>query len=189
MTLTDAHRQYWHKRKVSDDILDTLGIGYKVKGSWPFFTIPILDFHGKVLFHKLKKAPGGPDIQPKGIVEPSGQGASLYPRPYLHSGIDKIVVCEGEPDCLALLSQGIEAICSTGGAGTFKEEWMGEFPKEIKTVIFAFDRDEAGKKGEEKVRSLMEKHRPDISLKHFHIPKECPGKDITDYLIWKNVRI
>tara|TARA_Y100000034_G_C6674177_1_gene296128 strand:- start:66 stop:662 length:597 start_codon:yes stop_codon:yes gene_type:complete len=183
--LTPELREYWHKRGVTDDFLDTLKIGFAQRGDWKWFTIPILDFHGKPLFFKMKKARGGPDNQPKGITWPKGNKATLYPLPYLHDNIRQIFLCEGEPDCLAMLSNEMEAISSTAGAKTFPEEFLDHFPRNIQ-VICCFDKDEAGKAGTEKVKQLFEEKRQDIKFSIFRIPEDCPGKDMTDYFLWKN---
>ena len=180
--MNEEHRKYWNDRGVTDDILDTLNIGYKEKGDWKWFTIPIIDFHGNVLYHKLKKAPGAPDKQPKSLYDPKGQDAMLWPLPYLHENVEKIYLAEGDPDVMALLSQGQEAITSTSGAGNFDESWLKLFPTEI-TVMCCYDKDEAGDKGRKNIDEVFSK-RPDIILQHLHLPEECPGKDMTDYLLW-----
>ena len=182
--LTQEHREYWNNRGVSNDILDILNIGYTEKGTWKWFTIPIIDFDGEFLFFKLKKAPGGAEKQPKAMTFPKGNKATLYPLPYLHGGIHSIFLCEGEPDVLALLSQGIEAVSSTHGVRTFPEEFLMHFPANI-DVTCCFDSDDAGREGVKRVEELFKEKRSDITFSVFEIPEECPGKDITDYILWK----
>ncbi len=54
-----------------------------------------------------------------------------------------IVVCEGEWDALVLNQHGILAVTSTGGAGSFLEEWVRLFRR--RHVAFVYDCDDAGR--------------------------------------------
>lgn len=181
MKLEELHYSYWHKRGVNQDILDTLGV--EVSGNW--FCIPIMDFQGKVLYYKMKKMWNDEKHakQPRFMYSHKGVSAMLWPLPYLHRGVGKIYLCEGESDVLALMSQGCEAITSTSGAKTFQPEWVDLFPPDIE-VMCCYDNDDAGKAGREKVATLFQS-RKDITFTHLHIPDECPGKDMTEYLLWR----
>ena len=112
-----------------------------------------------------------------------GSKAALFGLPYLHPKLRRVVVCEGHWDVLALLSVGIEAVSSTTGAGTFREAWLDHFPQEI-IVILCFDNDGAGRKGAEKVAKLIQRRRPDITLRIIRLPEDLgEGGDITDFLL------
>lgn len=180
-TLPAGELKYWlEERCVSQDILESLGIAWTLHAQNKWVTIPILDTEGKPLFYKLKRPSKGKESQPKNLVYPKGSTATLYPLPYLAAATN-VILCEGEPDALVLIGNGIEAICSTGGAGTFKEEWLELFPKGIKVTI-CFDLDDAGKKGADKTMRLFEKKRPDIELFRIELPELLGvGGDITDF--------
>ncbi|MDO8468154.1 MAG: toprim domain-containing protein [Candidatus Peribacter sp.] len=172
-----------HGRGITDDIISALGLFWTEHGPHKWIAIPILDREGNLLFHKLKRPPHAPERQPKSMVYPKGNGAELFPLLYLHNRLQRVVLCEGEPDALALLSHGIEAVCSTAGAQTFKEEWLEHFPQGI-AVVLCFDLDDAGRKGKEKAAKLIQKHRPDIVLSVVDLPENLgKGGDVTDFLL------
>lgn len=185
--LPSALRLHLNARHISDDIINTLQIGFAVIHEQNWIVIPIPDIQGNTMFLKLKRPPDAPDSQPKGMTFPASTKedpveATLYPRPYLTSTTDEIVVCEGEPDALSLLSHGINAITSTAGANTFREEWLEAFPTGCR-VILCFDLDEAGQEGLKKVKQLFEEKRSDVRLgvvNHTAALRRW-GKDVTDW--------
>ncbi|OIO54791.1 hypothetical protein AUJ46_02280 [Candidatus Peregrinibacteria bacterium CG1_02_54_53] len=168
-------------RGVSRDTLKEFHIAWTVHKGREWVVIPIPDAEGKTLFYKLKRPHDASPEQPKYIVYPKGSAAALYPIPYLHANLQHVFIVEGEPDALLLLSHGIETVCSTGGAGTFKEEWLSHFPKNIEATL-CFDLDLAGRKGEEKVQRLLREQRPDIRFSHIRLPEDLgEGGDVTDF--------
>lgn len=172
-----------HGRGITDDIISALGLFWTKRGQHEWIAMPIPDAEGKPLFYKLKRPPHAPEGQPKSMVCPKGNGAALFPLLYLHKRLERVVLCEGEPDALALLSHSIEAVCSTAGAQTFKEEWLEYFPQGI-AVVLCFDLDAAGRKGQEKAAKLFRKHRPDIALSVVELPESLgKGGDVTDFLL------
>jgi DNA primase len=64
-----------------------------------------------------------------------------------------VVLTEGELDALVLQTLGFHAMSSTGGAGTWRQEWS-ELLQENHRVIIAYDADEAGVRGALKVASM-----------------------------------
>ncbi len=179
----DELKHWLEERGVSKDILTSQGIAWAIHSQKEWIAIPILDQKGELLFHKLKRPKNGDKKQPKNIVHPKGSNATLYPLPCLADS-KHVILCEGEPDVLVLLSNDIEAICSTGGAGTFKAEWLDLFPKGIKVTV-CFDLDDAGKKGVEKVLHLFGKKRPDIEMSIIGLPSDLgAGGDITDFVLF-----
>jgi hypothetical protein len=186
--LTDEHRRYWNNRHVSNEILNEFLIGFGDFFGESWFTIPVPDARDNSIYLKLK-APPDSKSEVKGKFYPKGSEASLYPLPRLASSTGQLVICEGEPDCLALRTHGIDAVCSTAGAGTFKEEWVHRFPSGIK-IILAFDIDDAGKKGREKALELFMRLRPDMRIGVANFPAALKewGKDVTDFfqhpLLW-----
>lgn len=177
-------RAYLNKRHIADHVIEALKIGYGNLNGFPWIIFPVFDADGNVVFLKLKRPADGEAAQPKGMTYPAGQEATLYPLPYLTKNTTQIVICEGEPDCLALMTHDIQAITSTAGAGTFKEEWLDFFPAGCR-VILCFDMDEAGEEGKQKVKQLFESKRPDVRLGIVEFPNTVAkwGKDITDYFL------
>lgn len=101
----------------------------------------------------------------------------LYATSVLKQNPDTIVIAEGELKCLALLSKGIPAISGTGGAGTYKKEWVKE-TEHIKNIYICYDNDQAGKDGAVKVAQLIPRAKivtlPDMGENR---------KDVTDFFV------
>jgi DNA primase len=69
-----------------------------------------------------------------------GSYVELYGWGHVLAKPPQIIICEGEFDRFVLESKGFRAVTSTGGAGTFREEWAKEF-EDIPEVYICFDRD------------------------------------------------
>src|SRR3989338_5168242 len=176
-----AHiQEYLKNRGISDDVINEYKLSYCKFYNKNYITIPIMGEDGYSFF-KLRQDPKDGDSKityPKGVATVFGS-----------FGEEKQVICEGELDALALISQGIHAITSTHGAGTFKEEWIDENLRKPKNIYVCFDNDEAGKKGSLRVLKMLEK----VGLRNlFHItlPEEVGDSgDITDYLTKLNMPV
>ena len=110
-----------------------------------------------------------------------GYGAARpYPIQNLHH--NHLVLCEGELDALALISQGIPAITVTGGAGAASEPLAVEAKSAgVEQVTLAMDHDLAGAQGADRYRDSLEKQG--IGVKTIMWPSERDrGWDITDEL-------
>ena len=170
-------RQYLNNRGVINEIIDEYKLGWGNFYGEDWVTIPIKDINGDFSFFKLRQDPNSgheKKTYPKGIE------AQIYDWETLQGGSDKILLCEGELDRLALLSIGVPAITSTHGAGTFKQEWVEEIGTK-KQIYICYDNDDAGKKGAEKVAKMLE--NTDNELFIVTLPDEVgDGGDITDYL-------
>lgn len=168
--LTDRIRAYLHGRGISDIVIDRFLIGWS---GWRI-TIPITNREGQVMSFKLAKDPDDESESPKMLSTP-GAEAELYGWEWLRTAPPRIVICEGEFDRLVLESQGIPAVTSTAGAGTFRTEWaeaLGAVPE----LFVCFDRDEAGERGAERVARLLPRARV------VRLPDEVgSGGDVTDF--------
>lgn len=178
-----AHiRTYLNERGIIDGVIDSYKIGYGTFYGKNYITIPIMDDDGYKFF-KLRQDPKDGSSK---ITYPKGAEAQLfgmYAPPE-----EKQIICEGEFDALALISQGCFALTSTHGAGTFKEEWIDEDLRKPKIYI-CFDNDEAGKKGSLRVLKMLENVGL-RNLNHITLPEEVgDGGDITDYLTKLNLSI
>lgn len=109
----------------------------------------------------------------------AGYGAArLWPIPSL--GHEKyVVLCEGEMDCLLLLSKGINAITTTGGAKTWKSEWSSRF-EDLSTYI-TYDCDPAGEEGALKAAKFLAPEAALVKVVDLDLSK--PGEDITDFFV------
>ncbi len=135
-------------------------------------------------FFKLRQDPRDGNGK---ITYPKGIEAQLFG---VYAGSeDTQIICEGELDALAFISEGYFALTSTHGAGTFKEEWIDEDLRKPKDIYVCFDNDDAGKKGSLRVLKMLEK----VGLRNIHeitLPPEVgDGGDVTDYLTKLNMPV
>ncbi|MGH9461171.1 MAG: toprim domain-containing protein, partial [Vicinamibacteria bacterium] len=165
-------RSYLNSRGIPDAVIDRHLLGWN--GSR--ITIPIANRQGEVAFFKLAKDPEDGSDSPK-MLAPRGMRYELYGWERLRSRPERLIVCEGEFDRLVLEAQGFPAATSTGGAGTFRHEWTGEFVA-IPKVYLCFDRDEAGWRGTQRIGRLIP-HAKVVVL-----PEEVgEGGDVTDFFV------
>ncbi len=178
-----AHiRTYLNERGIIDGVIDSYKLGYGTFYGKNYITIPVMDDDGYKFF-KLRQDPKDGNGK---ITYPKGAEAQLFGM-YAPQD-EKQIICEGELDALALISQGCFALTSTHGAGTFKEEWIDEDLRKPKIYI-CFDNDEAGKKGSLRVLKMLENVEL-RNLYHITLPEEVgDGGDITDYLTKLNLPI
>jgi DNA primase len=168
--LPERVRQYLNGRGIHDEILELHLIGWDGQR----ITIPIHNREGQLSYLKLAKDPEDLTGSPKMLVPP-GAGTELYGWERLRATPERIIICEGEFDRLVLEGRGFAAVTSTGGAGVFRPEWADAF-REIPEVYVCFDRDEAGRRGAERVARLIPQ------AKVVDLPIEVGvGGDITDY--------
>lgn len=182
LALPNHIRNYLNDRGITDELIADNKLGWgNFYGKW-WITIPITDKDGKYIFLKLRKNPSDNSNSEKYKTFPVGNEATLYGWPSLN-GRDKtkIVICEGEFDCLVLSKLAIPAATSTAGAGTFKKEWLG-YLKNFDDIYVAFDKDETGQKESEKVIRLLAENLSETSIYKTTLPdRMTDGKDISDY--------
>lgn len=162
-------REYLNSRGLDDTILDH----NKITWDGERIVIPIFNADGLWLYNKYRRDPARTD-GPKYSYDKGGQSA-LY-------GIDKItnatqiILAEGELEVLILETNGFVAVSSTGGAGTFKQEWIDLLLG--KDLFICFDNDEAGRKGMERVTKMCP------TIKCIPLPREVGDHgDVTDFFI------
>ena len=177
-------RKYLNSRGITDELIKDHYIGFGNFYGKNWITIPVKDEKGDFSFLKLRKDPEDNDNPDKGKVFPFGKEAQIYGWETLKETGDKIVVCEGEFDRLVLLSKNIPAVTSTGGAGTFKKEWLLKF-SHINNVYVCYDNDEAGQKGATRVmESFASNERLNLNVFSIVLPEEVgDGGDVTTYFI------
>jgi DNA primase len=153
---------------VSESIIKEAGISFDGQR----IVIPVKDENGKFLFNKMRRNPLS-EIGPKYEYQ-AGATATLFNAHSINGKKDEVVfITEGEIKCLHLNSLGLNAVSSTGGANTFKPEWvelLGD--NEIYIVL---DKDEPGIRGALKINTLIP------SAKIIFLPEKMKGKDITTY--------
>ncbi len=135
------------ERGLSDEVIARAKIGW----DGGKIVIPIASAKGDWMFVKRREPPGS-NVEPKYKYQ-MGTKATLYGSELIMDA-KEVVICEGELDALVLRSKGFTAVSTTGGAGTFLEQWVtlfGSVPK----VHIVYDLDDAGKKGALMVGKLI----------------------------------
>ena len=155
-------------RGISDEVIST----YELSWDGSHIVIPVHDIKGNHLFNKYRRDPESTE-GPKYKYE-AGASSVLYGLKTLNKENKMLVICEGELDCLRLLSASVQAISSTGGASTFKEGWAKYINENFEQIYICLDSDDAGIKGAFKIHAMIPRS------KIIWIPKEY--KDVTEFL-------
>lgn len=166
--LTPTIKKYLLDRGLSESVIKESDLDWN--GSQ--IIIPIKNLLGHKVFCKFRKDPANTDKAYPKYVYDRGAYVELYNAHKIKNS-NTIYIVEGELDALRLESAGFPAVSSTGGAGTFREEWARYFVD--KEVIICYDNDDAGIKGALNVQKFI----PHAKIKWL---PEFKGKDVTDYL-------
>jgi len=170
--LPERIRDYLHSRGIPDQVIDRRFLGWN--GSR--ITIPVFNRRGVCGSFRLAKDPDDKGDSPK-MLSLRGSQVDLYGWEVLRLNPKRIIICEGEFDRLVLEANGFDAVTSTGGAGTFKPEWIDAFA-EIPEVYVCFDRDYAGQEGAARVAGMI------AQAKIVELPEETGrGGDVTDFFV------
>ena len=176
-------RHYLNARGIADAVIDAHKLGWGKFYGKNWITIPIKDIYGAFRYFKLRQDPnaGSNKITYPKSTKTNPVEAQIYGWDMLAGKAERIVICEGELDRLALLSKNIPAITSTHGATTFKQEWCEKIGKDRKIYI-CYDNDEAGRKGAERVARMVGNGGNETYI--ITLPQKVgEGGDITDYFV------
>ena len=157
------------KRGLTEDIIKRFKIGLEPKAK--SFTIPIYDRYGACrnirYMNHTKKC--------KAINERGFGEVRLFPEPDLVLE-KKVVLVEGEYDCLVGRCYGLPTITWTGGCTSWNDS-IGELLRG-RIVWLCYDNDEAGQRGMRLIRSKLSGMADVIDVDP---PDRSKGKDITDW--------
>lgn len=162
-------RDWLNRRGITDSVIEEFGLSYKIGDS---IVIPIYAPDGIFSFNKYRRDPLQGDVKPKYKYD-TGSQAKLYGAHKIGRE-NSVLITEGELDALVAWSLHIPAVSSTGGAGTFSEDWTAYLHG--KDVTICFDNDPAGAQGMVKVLALI----PTASV--LFLPDRPGIKDISDYV-------
>jgi len=136
-------------------------------------TFPIYDLQDNlinIIWHKNHRI--------KGV-----HGNHWFPLHFLKNHeFEYIVWCEGEKDCITLLSQGIPAITNTGGAGRIPEQL--DYLKQYARIYLCFDQDTAGFRADLAVCQHLQLYQPTL---HVFISR-LPENDVTEWFQTKKTK-
>ena len=182
--LPERIRVYLNKRDITDSIVNEYKLGWGKFYGRNWIVIPVTDIEGTYTLLKLRQDPEDTTNSNKMMVYPKGAQHQIYGWEMFKGYVPLIVLCEGEFDRLVLLANGIPAVTSTGGCGTFKDKWLKHFAKAEKTYV-CYDQDDAGREGATKILSkLLELDLDNVF--RIELPEmDGNGKDVTDYFVGK----
>ncbi|MBI5805817.1 toprim domain-containing protein [candidate division TA06 bacterium] len=128
------------------------------------------------MYFKLRQ---DPDAGSEKITWPSG-AMHLFNSASIKEETEKLLICEGELDCLAATANGITTVTSTHGAMNFKMEWL-EGVRKDQPIYLCFDNDPTGHKAA--VKHAQALFKAGFSAVHIiTLPDEVGDKgDLTDY--------
>ena len=90
-----------------------------------------------------------------------------------------LYICEGERDCLRMLSKGFQATTGSAGAGSIPRD-MNPISGFTKYIII-YDNDDAGKKGSDKLAEIIKKESPKTYVSIAQWDSSLPdGYDVYD---------
>lgn len=184
--LPDHIRKYLNDRGIPDELISAQKLGWGEFYGRYWITIPIRDKDGSWSLLKLRRDPDDSGTTPKMMVFPQKAQHTIYGWEEMNAEARDIVICEGEFDRLVLKAKAIPAVTSSGGAGTFKAEWISEFGK-LDKIYICYDTDDAGEKGANALaEQLLNLDNPRVFK--VSLPQTMPDgcKDITDYFIHYN---
>jgi DNA primase len=139
------------------------------------YTIPVRDADGELV--NVRRYQMGGSHTNKMLNMPGHGSAALF-RPDILRDNERIVITEGETDCILLNQTGIPAVTHTAGASTFRAAWAQAFVD--KDVWIAYDADDAGRKGAKRVEDILKAFARNVFI--INIPMTTKGADITDYI-------
>lgn len=168
---------YAYLREQEFRVADILATGLAKEDRETHRIVDTLDCHLTIPYHVAGNVVmiRGRDLRKdaeKKYVTPFGQKARLFNSDVTWTA-EQVVICEGELDALVLEQQGFDAV-AVPGAQTWQESWTGYF-SDVKRTYIVFDADDAGRKGAEKVSTVLPRARV------VQMPEL--GTDITDFFV------
>lgn len=173
---------YMYKRKLTDKVIEKFDIGYDpdftlTKNGKEFkfgecITFPVRDEFGNLLFIARRAINQKLFHYPEGAEKPLFGLYEIYQEIKAGKNITDVYICESMINALTLWGWGKYAIALNGTGNKEQLEALKKTP--FKEFILALDPDPAGRKGTEKLRNELEKHK---IISELEVPE---GKDIND---------
>lgn len=149
-------------RRFSDESIRHFRLGaFEVRGD-PWLVIPLRDDLGRVVSARFRSVPTPEDPdRAKQYRVCSGRPLPLFGGDSLSGDHDRpVVVVEGELDVVAAWEYGIRSnvVSGTGGAGTWKDEWL-DLLEPFRSFVLLYDDDDAGDRGAEALAAKLGRYR------------------------------
>jgi len=161
-----------NERGLTDETIRHYKLGYAGDG----IRYPIL-VHGQLCDVRTYQ----PDGQPK-MRSRKGASALLFPFDEWYADTRDTLLCAGENDCLLARQSGFNALCVTGGEGSFPDVFLYLFKG--RTVNVCYDMDGAGVSASKLVAFKLHQAGASVRLVTLSgLSGEKSDKDITDALV------
>ncbi len=135
-------------------------VKFELSGDDLKLNIPVKDADGKLIFVKERRFYG--DIK---FFIPKGKKTILFNSDLLKQNLDYLVITAGEIDCIRADHEGIPAVSSTGGEGTFSDDWVSQIlAAKVENIYLCEDND--GNNGPKLAKRIAAKF-PKIKIIHF----------------------
>lgn len=181
-SLTQEDRNYLNGRSISNEVIEKLKIGH-----WDHPQLGhclVWPVKRNKEWYNLRFYRRASERHPKDIRQLSKEQLGhdpiwLFPEPDPEK--EEVYVFEGEPDVMCALSLGLNATTATGGAGTFRDEFLPFFKD--KKVFVCYDIDDAGRVGGKSV--AIQIARVSKQCKRIVLdldPEKYPKGDFNDYI-------
>lgn len=175
--------------------IEKFGIGYDLRTRR--YTFPISNQFGDVVnvrFYKPKASRTAKDIKIYSLVENKGEaserrygGNELFYWTFFQkfSKDHPVFIMASEKETLLALQLNLQAVCSTGGEGSWIDEWSNLF--EGYEVGVLFDNDDGGKRGAAKIVATLQSVAKRVVSLTLPFPDTYNGDtDFDDWILSKN---
>ena len=165
-----AIKYIMQERRIDDEQISIYKLGFDPNTER--ITIPIFDQFGYLV--NIRYMAWNKKSKYK-VINDNGHGAArLYPEADLVT-MDKVLLVEGEWDCLVGKTFGLPTITWTGGAGAWDHQYDWLFKN--KHVFVLYDNDDAGRKGAQQAKEALQR----VTTCSIIPPPSARGKDLSDW--------
>jgi 5S rRNA maturation endonuclease (ribonuclease M5) len=168
-------------RGLSMEVIQKYKLGVEQDYGKKWLVIPYIQ-KGVVVYAKFRTLPP----EKKEFRGVAGREAPLFNQDCLEPGMDELVICEGEMDCLSCLSNGITKVVGIPGAAVKKASWIELLDSLApKTIYLLYDNDKVGQDSAKEIGSRIGANVKNICLPEFTFVdldgEEKNGKDINEW--------
>lgn len=164
---------YLDGRGFSREVIEKYKLGVCTEFGRRWLVYPYLS-KGKCVFVKYRTIP--PDE--KDFRSLKGLPVPLFNEDAITKDMPELILCEGEADCLSLLSNGVQYVVGVPGANAKKSAWIKMLDEaDPKRMYILFDNDKVGQAAAKELANRIGIER----VLNIYIPPEEGIKDINEW--------